>query len=74
MSIAEWLVTYVFAMWVVPCTLLSICLPNHTVRPIFAWYDIWIGIFIDRPKHRIYIFPIPMIGILIERNPHDTAG
>jgi len=37
------------------------------VRPIFAWYDIWVGIFIDRPKRRLYLFPIPCVGIVIER-------
>jgi len=36
------------------------------IRPIFAWYDLWIGVFIDAPKRRIYVFPIPMIGIVFE--------
>ncbi len=37
------------------------------VRPIFAWYDCWIGVFIDRPKGRLYIFPVPCFGIILER-------
>lgn len=36
-----------------------------TVKPIFAWYDFWIGVFIDREKRRIYVFPVPCVGILI---------
>lgn len=36
-----------------------------SIRPIFAWYDIWIGVFIDRPKRKIYIFPIPCFGLVI---------
>lgn len=36
------------------------------IKPIFAWYDIWIGVFIDKPKKRIYIFPVPMLGIVIQ--------
>jgi len=32
---------------------------------IFRWYDLWIGIYIDRRNKYIYIFPIPMIGIRI---------
>lgn len=26
---------------------------------------LWIGVFIDKPKKTIYIFPIPMIGLKI---------
>lgn len=37
------------------------------VRPIFAWYDLWIGAFYDRAKRRLYIFPIPCFGFYIER-------
>ena len=36
------------------------------VQPIFAWYDAWIGIFWDRNSRRLYILPIPCIGIMIE--------
>lgn len=35
------------------------------VKLLFAWYDIWIGLFIDKPKRKLYIFPIPMFGIVI---------
>jgi hypothetical protein len=35
------------------------------IRPIFAWYDIWVGVFIDRPKCLIYIFPVPCLGVVI---------
>lgn len=30
---------------------------------IAAWYDLWIGIFVDRESQYLYFFPIPMIGI-----------
>jgi hypothetical protein len=36
------------------------------IRVIFAWYDLWIGVFIDRPKHRVYVFPLPCLGIVID--------
>jgi hypothetical protein len=39
------------------------------VRPIFAWYDLWIGAFWDAGKRRLYILPLPCIGIVIEFGP-----
>jgi hypothetical protein len=38
-----------------------------TVRPIFAWYDLWVGVFIDRPRRRVYVFPLPCVGLVITR-------
>jgi len=32
---------------------------------IFRWFDLWIGVFIDRKNHAVYVFPIPMFGIKI---------
>lgn len=37
-----------------------------SVRPIFAWYDLWIGLFWDRTKRRLYVLPLPCIGIVIQ--------
>lgn len=36
------------------------------IKFIFKWYDLWIGLFIDKPKNRLYLFYLPMCGILIE--------
>lgn len=36
------------------------------IRPMVAWYDAWVGVFIDRPKRRVYVFPLPCIGLRIE--------
>jgi len=36
------------------------------LRPMTAWYDLWVGAFIDLPKKRVYVFPFPCIGVCIE--------
>lgn len=36
------------------------------IKIIFAWYDLWIGLFVDTSKRRFYFFPIPMLGIQTE--------
>lgn len=35
------------------------------IKPMFAWYDFWIGLFFDTKKATTYIFPIPMFGVKI---------
>ena len=37
-----------------------------TVRLIFAWYDFWVGAFWDRRRRRLYILPLPCVGIVIQ--------
>jgi hypothetical protein len=41
-------------------------LREFKIVPIFAWFDMWIGIYVDQKNYRWYIFPLPMIGIRIE--------
>lgn len=35
------------------------------VRPTLAWYDFWVGVFVDWKKKRVYIFPVPMVGVVV---------
>lgn len=36
-----------------------------SVVPFFAWYDMWIGAYYDRHQNRLYILPVPCLGIMI---------
>jgi hypothetical protein len=36
------------------------------IKFIFAWYDFWVGLFYDKNKRYLYIFPIPMFGIVVK--------
>lgn len=35
------------------------------IKPVFAWYDLWVGAYWDRAKRRLYILPIPCVGVVI---------
>lgn len=39
------------------------------ISAFFAWYDIWIGVFIDAKKRAVYVCPIPCCVIKLEFNP-----
>jgi hypothetical protein len=34
---------------------------NSRFKISFAWYDLWIGLFVDTNKKRIYFCPIPTL-------------
>lgn len=44
------------------------------ISPIFAWYDLWIGAFWDSAKRRLYLFPVPMLGVVIQFRTTPTPG
>ena len=35
------------------------------VKPVFAWYDLWVGLFVDTQRQCLYFFPIPMFGLRV---------
>lgn len=42
------------------------------VKIIFAWYDLWIGVFVDTKKRMLYLFPVPCIGIVFTFKKQDN--
>lgn len=39
------------------------------IKPVFAWYDLWVGAYWDRNARRLYVFPLPCFGLVIETKP-----
>ncbi len=36
------------------------------IRLSLAWYDIWVGLFIDSEKRKLYICPLPFVLFTIK--------
>lgn len=39
---------------------------GRACKPLFAWFDFWVGIYVDRAKGRVYVFPVPMLGFYVD--------
>ena len=35
------------------------------IELLFAWYDFWVGIYLDRKNRALYMFPLPMLGVKV---------
>lgn len=38
--------------------------PRWQLQPVVAWYDLWVGFYIDCEKRRVYFFPLPCLGVV----------
>ena len=36
-----------------------------TVRVFLAWYDLWVGAYIDRPGRTLYLCPLPCLVVRV---------
>jgi hypothetical protein len=42
---------------------------KYRVELAFLWFDFWIGFYWDQAKRKLYVCPLPMIVIAIDRRP-----
>lgn len=36
------------------------------INLVTAWYDVWVGAYYDKRRHRLYVLPVPCIGVVID--------
>lgn len=39
--------------------------PKWHVKLVVAWHYFLVGVFVDREKYKVYVFPIPCVGIVV---------
>jgi len=39
------------------------------IKPLFRWFDFWIGLYWDRHGRRLYVLPLPMCGVVLQFAP-----
>jgi hypothetical protein len=39
----------------------------------FRWYDMWIGAYYDRRDRRLFVCPLPMVGIVFDFGPRNKS-
>lgn len=37
-----------------------------SVKPLFAWHNLWFGFYWDKISKKLYFLPVPMCGIVIQ--------
>jgi hypothetical protein len=45
---------------------------KYEVDFFFAWYDFWIGLYYDRFEEVLYICPLPMVVIRIQKRTNEV--
>jgi len=43
------------------------------VKLVVAWFDLWIGAYWDQAQRRLFILPIPCVGVAIQFKPKVRA-
>lgn len=45
-----------------------------SVRPIWEPRDLWVGAFLDTKKRRLYLLPLPTLGLVLELHRTRDPG
>lgn len=45
-----------------------------SLRPIFGWRGALVGVFWDRKARKLYVLPLPCIGLVFEFKRGDTPN
>lgn len=41
---------------------------------VVAWYDLWVGLYWNSSKRRLYVLPVPCLGFWVEFRAGEGAG
>ncbi|WP_321471095.1 hypothetical protein [uncultured Paludibaculum sp.] len=41
-------------------------LTGRDCKPLFRWFDMWVGAYWDATGRKLYIFPMPMLGVVLD--------
>jgi len=70
-----------FHFWSLAWEILATEGAMNRIKFIFAWYDLWVGVYYDRKAYKLYILPLPMLGVVIDclgyyaiRSPYVADG
>lgn len=78
----EWIIVFLavfHAVWLYMyvCKKIFFIKNRLWVEPVFAWYDLWIGLFWKKTPHlwyHVYLFVIPMLGFSIKIRKPSRKG
>lgn len=52
---------------------IGVRLSRLRIRPVCRWFDIWVGVYVDTNRKRLYILPLPCIGVYVQWDiPNDV--
>ena len=37
-----------------------------SIRPVFAWYDLWVGAYWDRTNRKLFVMVLPTLGFVVD--------